>query len=211
MSQYDYVNYANQGATRNRPLAPELAQALSFLPEMGVTMEVFSGGQPGIGEGGNRVGSTRHDHGQSADVFFYQNGRRLDWANPDDIPIYQDIVRRGRANGLTGFGAGQGYMQPGSMHVGFGAPAVWGEGGRSANAPDWLREAYGSAPSGASQPSSAPRAPQTALPGMPEPQNALAAPQQREPWRPTMNMLDVAAFQTEPQNVLAQFYPQAFR
>jgi hypothetical protein len=138
----EWLNYANQGATRNQPIAPELAQALGFLPEMGITMDVFSGGQPAQGSGGARVGSVRHDHGNSADVFFNQNGRRLDWANPDDVPIYQDIVRRARANGVTGFGAGDGYMQPGSMHIGFGTPAVWGAGGRGANAPGWLSEAY---------------------------------------------------------------------
>jgi hypothetical protein len=144
----DWLNYANQGATRNQPIAPELAQALGFLPEMGITMDVFSGGQPAQGSGGARVGSVRHDDGGSADVFFNQNGRRLDWANPDDVPIYQDIVRRARANGVTGFGAGDGYMQPGSMHVGFGTPAVWGAGGRGTNAPRWLREAYNGAPAG---------------------------------------------------------------
>jgi hypothetical protein len=144
----DWLNYANQGATRNQPIAPELAQALGFLPEMGITMDVFSGGQPAQGSGGARVGSVRHDDGGSADVFFNQNGRRLDWANPDDVPIYQDIVRRARANGVTGFGAGDGYMQPGSMHVGFGTPAVWGAGGRGANAPEWLRAAYDGAPAG---------------------------------------------------------------
>jgi hypothetical protein len=144
----DWLNYANQGATRNQPIAPELAQALGFLPEMGITMDVFSGGQPAQGSGGARVGSVRHDDGGSADVFFNQNGRRLDWANPDDVPIYQDIVRRARANGVTGFGAGDGYMQPGSMHVGFGTPAVWGAGGRGTNAPEWLRAAYDGAPAG---------------------------------------------------------------
>jgi len=137
----DWLRYANSGATRNHPVSHRLSSALSFLPEMGVTMEVFSGGQPKAG-GGPRVGSTRHDHGEAADVFFYKNGRRLDWADPRDRPIFQDIVRRAKANGVTGFGAGEGYMQPGSMHIGFGDPAVWGAGGKGANAPRWLREAY---------------------------------------------------------------------
>lgn len=140
----EWLKYVNQGATRNQPVSPELAKALSFLPELGVSMEVFSGGQPGINEGGARVGSTRHDHGNAADVFFYKDGRKLDWANPDDLPIFQDIVRRGKEAGITGFGAGDGYMQPGSMHVGFGKEAVWGAGGKGANAPDWLTQAYSS-------------------------------------------------------------------
>lgn len=138
----DWLRYANEGATRNLPLSEQLTSALSFLPEMGVTMEVFSGGQPGKGSGAPRVGSTRHDHGDAADVFFYKDGRKLDWANPDDRPIFEEIVRRGRASGLTGFGAGQNYMQPGSMHIGFGNEAVWGAGGKGANAPGWLRAAY---------------------------------------------------------------------
>lgn len=149
----DYIKYANQGATRRQPLNPRLAEALGFLPQMGVSAEVFSGGQPSAAEGGPRTGSVRHDHGGAADVFFHKDGRRLDWANPQDTPIFQDIVRRGRAAGLTGFGAGPGYMQPGSMHVGFGAPGVWGAGGSGKNAPSWLTEAFGGAPAGpAAQP-----------------------------------------------------------
>ncbi|PZU43936.1 MAG: hypothetical protein DI566_13535 [Microbacterium sp.] len=140
----NWLTYANQGATRSQPLDPKLVNAFSFLQERGIQMEVFSGGQPGIGEGGPRVGSTRHDHGGAADVFFSQNGRRLDWANPQDQPVFKDIVSQARANGVTGFGAGPGYMQPGSMHVGFGSPGVWGAGGRGANAPQWLRDAYAS-------------------------------------------------------------------
>jgi hypothetical protein len=144
----DYIRYANQGAVRSQPLSPELVDALSFLADLGVQAEVFSGGQAAKGSGGPRTGSVRHDHGNAADVFFLKDGRRLDWANPDDLPIFQEIVRRGKAGGLTGFGAGPGYMQQGAMHIGFGDPAVWGAKGKGANAPDWLREAYGMAPSG---------------------------------------------------------------
>lgn len=149
MTPAEWLIYANQGATRNQPLDPSLAQAFGFLPELGLQMEVFSGGQPAIGTSNARVGSTRHDHGKSADVFFRKGGQRLDWSNPEHVPIFQDVVRRAKAAGVTGFGAGPGYMQPGSMHVGFGAPSVWGAGGKGANAPDWLRQAYGAAPAGA--------------------------------------------------------------
>lgn len=143
-SNGDWLKYANQGKIRNQPLSEDLVGALGFLPEMGVTMEVFSGGQPGKGSKGARIGSTRHDHGNAADVFFYKDGRKLDWANKDDLPIFEEIVRRGRAAGLTGFGAGPGYMQPGSMHIGFGQDAAWGAEGRGANAPSWLLNAYNS-------------------------------------------------------------------
>lgn len=139
----DWLQYDNAGKIRSQPISPELQKALSFLPEMGVTARVFSGGQPTAAEGGSRTGSTRHDHGNAADVLFFKDGRQLDWANPDDLPVFEEIVKRGRGAGLTGFGAGPGYMQQGSMHVGFGTPGVWGSGGRGANAAEWLRNAYG--------------------------------------------------------------------
>lgn len=136
----EWLRYANQGAIRNQPLDPRLVSALGFLGPMGVTAEVFSGGQDA--EGPNRTGSHRHDHGGSGDMRFYRDGRQLDWANADDRPVFEEIVRRGKASGITGFGAGPGYMGAGTMHVGFGTPSVWGAGGKSDNAPDWLRTAY---------------------------------------------------------------------
>lgn len=156
-----WITYTNQNAVRNQPISPRLMEALSFLPEMGLGVEIFSGGQPAIGTSDRRVGSTRHDDGDAADVFFTRGGRRLDWRNPADLPVIQGIVARSRAAGLTGIGAGPGYMQPGSLHVGFGDPAVWGADGKGANAPEWLREAYygGAAPSQAMA-LSAPQPPQ---------------------------------------------------
>lgn len=139
----EWLRYANQGAIRNQPLDPRLVSALGFLGPMGVTAEVFSGGQDA--EGPNRTGSHRHDHGGSGDMRFYRDGRQLDWANADDRPVFEEIVRRGKASGITGFGAGPGYMGAGTMHVGFGTPSVWGAGGKSDNAPDWLRTAYSGA------------------------------------------------------------------
>lgn len=75
----DWLRYSNQGATRNHPLNGELTKAMSSLPGIGVSMEVFSGGQPAKGTSVRRTGSTCHDHGHAADVFFYQNGWKLDW------------------------------------------------------------------------------------------------------------------------------------
>lgn len=135
-----WLQYANQGATRNKPLSEPLVKAMSFLPDLGVTMQVFSGGQDASGP--NRTGSHRHDHGNAADVFFYKDGRRLDWSNPEDRVIFEQIVREGKARGITGFGAGPGYMRQGSMHLGFGSNSVWGAGGRGENAPSWLVNAY---------------------------------------------------------------------
>ena len=135
-----FLRYANEGAIRNKPISTNLQKSMTFLADMGLTMEVFSGGQDSAGP--NRTGSHRHDEGDAADVFFYKDGRKLDWANPDDRPIFEEIVRKAKASGITGIGAGPGYMQAGSMHIGFGSPAVWGAGGKGANAPQWLRMAY---------------------------------------------------------------------
>jgi len=136
----NWLTYDNKNAIRSQPLNPNLEKSLSFLPEMGVSMRVFSGGQDSSGP--KRTGSHRHDDGNAGDVFFYKDGKQLDWRNKADIPVLQGIVSRAKANGVTGFGAGEGYMQPGSMHVGLGSPAVWGAGGKGSNAPEWLRQAY---------------------------------------------------------------------
>ena len=90
----NWVQYANQGAIRNQPLAPDLLEALSFLPEMGVEMKVYSGGQAAKGSGGPRTGSTRHDHGNAADADFYYEGRKLDWNNPEDVPKLEAMMAK---------------------------------------------------------------------------------------------------------------------
>lgn len=40
-----WLRYANSGAKRNRPLDPKHVGAPGFLQDMGIKMEVFSGGQ----------------------------------------------------------------------------------------------------------------------------------------------------------------------
>ncbi len=148
----EYVRYANQGATRSQPLNDRLLSAMSFLPELGLTMEVHSGGQSSAEEGGPRTGSTRHDHGGAGDVdFITADGRRLSGSNPQDQAILSQVVARAKANGVTGFGQGTDYMGDTRIHLGFGAPGVWGADGKSANAPDWLRAAYSGAPSAPAQ------------------------------------------------------------
>jgi hypothetical protein len=140
-----WLRYANQGKIRDKPISPGLKSSMSFLRDMGITMEVFSGGQDAKGEGTQRTGSTRHDHGEAADVSFYKDGRRLDWNDPKDQPYFKEIVARAKASGVTGFGAGDGYMQQGSMHIGFGNPGVWGAEGSGSAAAPWLVEAYAGA------------------------------------------------------------------
>lgn len=140
-AQGDWLKYSNQNAVRNDPLDARLVAAMSFVKDMGVTMDVISGGQES-NKPGEGTGSTRHNHGMSADVDFYKNGRKLDWNNPADLPILVQIVQQAKANGITGIGAGDDYMGAGRFHMGFGSAAVWGAGGKGANAPQWLVDAY---------------------------------------------------------------------
>jgi len=193
-SHASWLKYSNQGATRNDPLDPRLVDAMSFLGDMGITMDVISGGQESAGEGGARTGSTRHDHGQAADADFYMGGRKLDWNNPNDLPILTQIVQTAKSRGVTGIGAGDDYMGAGRFHVGFGNPGVWGAGGKGANAPDWLVAAYNGASAGEipapnGQPAWQPQGGQpnalagpfgvsAPFPGAGAPQNALAQMQQ---------------------------------
>lgn len=139
----DWLHYTNTKAIRNKPISEELKKAMSFLGDLGVVMEVFSGGQEAKGEGSKRTGSVRHDHGGAADVFFKtKDGRKLSWDNEEDAPILTSIVRTAKENGLTGFGAGDNYMQRDSMHIGFGKEAVWGAEGKGKNVHPLLRKAY---------------------------------------------------------------------
>ena len=102
---------------------------------------VFSGGQPATGP--NRVGSHRHDFGNAADIRLIKDGKHLSHLSPNDLPYYKSFAKAAAALGATGIGAGPGYMGPTAMHVGFGPKTTWGRGGKSANAPQWLREAVG--------------------------------------------------------------------
>lgn len=145
----DRIVYNNENAVRNQRLSRPLEGALNkVLNNLGLGFEVVSGGQDGQGEGNRRTGSTRHDHGNAADGYFTMNGRRLDWNNPADQAIIADAVTGLRAEGLTGFGAGEGYMDPGMVHLGYGAEGTWGKDGASANAPQWLIDATNGVPVG---------------------------------------------------------------
>ena len=212
-----WLRYSNQGATRNDPLDPRLIDAMSFLGDMGITMDVISGGQEAAGTpGGARTGSTRHDHGQAADADFYMGGRKLDWNNPADMPILVQIVQTAKSRGVTGIGAGDDYMGAGRFHVGFGNPGVWGAGGKGANAPDWLVAAYNGADAGSIPAVSAQYQASTGQPGSTPtygvPQgsapNALAPQGLPEPPKPQIAMQDASQFMMQP-NALAMMQPIA--
>jgi hypothetical protein len=114
---------------RRRALDPTLRNVLEMAgQETGIRAEVFSGGQAGKGEGGRRTGSTRHDHGLAADIKMYDavTGRLLDMRHPDDARRMEQYGAVAVQHGATGIGAGEHYMGPNAMHVGFGKSATWG-------------------------------------------------------------------------------------
>ena len=144
-----YVRYNNAGAVRNRAADPKLIADMGFLSGMGVTMEIISGGQPTAAEvkargEGSRTGGVRHDDGKAVDADFYdKNGRRLDWNNPADRPIFEKIITYSVANGLTGVGAADDYMGAGRVHIGYGGAAVWGRNGKNENLKlQWVKDAF---------------------------------------------------------------------
>jgi hypothetical protein len=135
--------YQNQGATRNLPVSPELARIYEEAAKAaGITgIRVTSGGQEATGP--HRTGSHRHDLGGAGDIQLEVNGRILDMSNPEDLPIISNFVSSAKGAGATGIGAGTDYMGNKTFHVGLGNPGIWGAGGKSANAPEWLQKAYG--------------------------------------------------------------------
>lgn len=78
----NFVDLANARATRSMPISDALNQnimsALAAAYGPGYRAQVYSGGQPALGAGGARVGSTRHDGGNAADVYILDpQGNRL--------------------------------------------------------------------------------------------------------------------------------------
>jgi hypothetical protein len=136
-------------AIRNKPISDELKQVLSAAAQAaGVdTIRITSGGQDALGEGTRRTGSTRHDRGRAADLQCVVSGNTLTFTDRSAPPGILSFVTAAAAAGATGIGAGVGYMGNRTMHVGFGTSAsdhsklTWGAGGRSVNAPQWLRDA----------------------------------------------------------------------
>jgi len=115
-----------QSGTRRLPISNKLSSVLSSAARAaGVDVTVTSGGQPAFPKG-PRVGSTRHDLGNAADLDLRAGGRILTDANPADVAIKKKFVAAAAAAGASGIGAGMGYMGPTKIHVGFGKPAKWG-------------------------------------------------------------------------------------
>ena len=83
------VQMTNQGATRNLPitatLKAKLEQAVGAVFGAGAVVSVYSGGQPALGSGGNRVGSVRHDDGHAADLTIRANGANVGLAGMERL------------------------------------------------------------------------------------------------------------------------------
>lgn len=126
-------------AIRRLPIQEQLKDQLEYAAtQTGVQVEITSGGQAGIGTGGPRTGSTRHDHGGAADLklFVMKNGKKhyLDMRNEEDRAVMEKFTRETVRAGATGVGAGVGYMGPNMLHIGGGRPASWGGA-------DWIERA----------------------------------------------------------------------
>lgn len=128
------------GKTRDLPIAPGLKQILSFAGSVAGIDEVRveSGGQCAIGTCNKRVGSTRHDLGNAADLDLIKDGRVLRFTNPSDLPFFEAFIEAAASFGATGIGGDVGYMGPTRIHVGFGSRATWGGTNGTGAAPNWL-------------------------------------------------------------------------
>lgn len=136
-------------AKRNKPITAELRKVLNKAGQAaGIdTIDIVSGGQDVKGKGKRRTGSTRHDAGRAADVRLLINGKALTFTDTKADPKVLAFVTAAAAAGAIGIGAGVQYMGNETIHLGFGTSVAdkrkltWGKGGRSVNAPKWLRDA----------------------------------------------------------------------
>jgi hypothetical protein len=136
-----------KGKTRDRPISSELEAVLKkAAAASGVDIVyVTSGGQPGTT--GQSTGSTRHNGGRAADLHLGVGDSTPTFSDTDADPIVKKFVTACAAYGATGIGAGLNYMGNKTLHIGFGltptdkSMIVWGADGKSANAPQWLRDA----------------------------------------------------------------------
>jgi len=136
-------------AIRNKPISEELKRVLEAAAQAAAidAIRIISGGQDTLGEGSRRTGSTRHDRGRAADLQCVVGGTTLTFTDQSAPPGILRFVTAAAAAGANGIGAGVGYMGNRTIHVGFGTSVsdhselTWGAGGRSATAPQWLRDA----------------------------------------------------------------------
>lgn len=136
-----------KGKKRDRPICSELEAVLKkAAAAAGIdVVYVTSGGQPGTT--GQSTGSTRHNGGRAADLHLGVGGSTPTFSDTDADPVVKKFITACAAYGATGMGAGVAYMGNKTLHIGFGltptdkSTIVWGAYGKSANAPQWLRDA----------------------------------------------------------------------
>lgn len=105
----EYLSYGNP-RTRIYGLAEDLERILALsAQEVGVRVMVSSGGQ----STSNRVGSTRHDFGNAADIDLYLGNQRLTISHPK----YLQFVEAAFRNGVRSGSMGPNYMGSGRMHL----------------------------------------------------------------------------------------------
>ena len=116
------VKYA-LGGKRSLPIQSQLWNILQTSAiTAGVDVTITSGGQVPANEGGisgkNRTGSNRHDKGYAADVRLTDgDGNRLYTNDPKQLAIITKFIQACEAQGATGIGCGNGYMNNGNVHV----------------------------------------------------------------------------------------------
>lgn len=116
--------------TRKLPLQDELTDVMDYAAQKiseesgkNIYMKVFSGGQAEIGTAGPRTGSTEHDLGGAADVYYIERlpdgtERTLNMKNPEDKALmYRAAYHFSRAGGRS-VGLESGYMGDEAMHLG---------------------------------------------------------------------------------------------
>ena len=119
------VSYA-LGKLRNLPIQKQLWDILqSAAKTAGVDVEITSGGQVPVSEGGingvNRTGSNRHDKGYAADIRLLTgtgtSKTRLYTTDQTQLAIMLKFADACKSAGATGIGMGNGYMGNGNIHV----------------------------------------------------------------------------------------------
>jgi hypothetical protein len=134
---------------RKLPITAELKRQLNnAATQVGLQVQVWSGGQPGEDEGRplERTGGPRHDDGTAADVRLFElvDGKRryLSSGNRQDREKMAAFITHAVAAGATGVGHASDYMGLETIHVGGGEPLVWGKDGLSRHKVGWVQAAY---------------------------------------------------------------------
>lgn len=133
-------NQINANRIRNRAIDSRLKRILTIAGTEAEIDEirVESGGQCAIGTCSQRIGSTRHDLGNAADLDIIKDGRILRFTRTSDLPFFEKFIEFSASYGASGIGGDVSYMGSTRIHVGFGNRATWGRNGGSGPAPAWL-------------------------------------------------------------------------